>query len=84
MNEVMEEQLYRLNRTLTLCWSAVTFAFVTLFLVSVHHQVTPLFAFTWTHQEFIDFIWGFGGIMIPFFIVGALAETKMTRIEQSA
>ena len=81
MNEVMEEQLYRLNRTLTLCWSAVTFAFVTLFLVSVHHQITPLFAFTWTHQEFIIFIWIFGIAMLPFFVFGAIAETLDRRLE---
>jgi hypothetical protein len=77
----MEEQIYRLNRTITFCWGVVAFAFTTLFLLAVHHQITPLFAFTWTHQEFIGFIWAFGVMMLPFFVLGATAETTHKRLE---
>lgn len=77
----MEEQIYRLNRTIVVCWGVAVIAFVALALATIHQQVTPLFAFTWSRSEFLGFIWTLGALAIPFFILGGLAEHKHRKLE---
>lgn len=77
----MEEQFYRLTRTIVISWIFAALAFITLFLVTVHQQVVPLFAYSWARSEFIEFLWTLGALAIPFFIVGGLAENKYRKLE---
>jgi Kef-type K+ transport system membrane component KefB len=78
---MIDEQLYRLTRTILACWVVAVIAFAVLALATIHQQVTPLFAFTWERSEFLGFIWTLGALAIPFFILGALAEHKQRSIE---
>ncbi len=78
---IIDEQLYRLTRTILVCWSVAGIAFAVLALATIHQQVAPLFAFTWARSEFLGFVWTLGALAIPFFILGALAEHKQRSIE---